>query len=74
MAKNKAIDSWRNKFLLYIHITILMVLHVANLGFIYHIRGKFRWAKLSWYSYYMDFPGNTFAVQGYVRSYIASYK
>ena len=26
--------------------------------------GKFCWAKLSRYSHYMDFPSNTFMVQG----------
>ena len=27
-------------------------------------QGKFCWAKLSRYSHYMDFPSNTFVVQG----------
>ena len=27
-------------------------------------QGKFRWAKLLWYPQYMDFRGNTSAVQG----------
>ena len=30
----------------------------------YRKRGMFRWAKLSLYSHYMDFPDNNFAVQG----------
>ena len=44
-----------------------VIKYIRNvLNYIYRIRGKFRWAKLSRYSHYMDFPVNTFAVQGYV--------